>query len=131
MKEPVYGEFCWSELATNDVGKAKEFYTTMFGWQFEDLPIEGMTYTLIKGKNDVFGGIWQIPQNLRDQIPPHWMSYILVEDAQKALDKAKQLGAQEVKEVTQAGDKGRFAIITDPVGAHIALWESSHCAVEK
>ncbi|HAT8247669.1 TPA: VOC family protein, partial [Legionella pneumophila] len=25
---------------------------------------------------------------------------------------------------TQAGEMGRFAIIVDPTGAHVALWES-------
>ena len=52
------------------------------------------------------------------------MAYIFVEDVHAALKKAKQHGAQEVKEVTQAGEMGRFAIITDPSGAHLALWEA-------
>ena len=41
------GTFCWPELATSDVTGAKKFYTTLFGWQFNDNEMgPGMTYTI-------------------------------------------------------------------------------------
>lgn len=43
------GTFCWAELATNDQQGAKKFYTTLFGWTFNDNPIgEAGTYTMLK-----------------------------------------------------------------------------------
>jgi uncharacterized protein len=119
------GEFCWNELATADVKKAKDFYGKVFGWQFSEYTHGEMTYTLIKLNDKEFGGIWQIPTEKQNEIPPHWMAYILVKDAAAALEKAKQHGATEVKPVTQAGEMGRFAIIVDPTGAHVAVWEPS------
>ncbi|KTD18894.1 VOC family protein [Legionella jordanis] len=125
MTQPSFGQFCWNELATPDVQKAKDFYSKVFGWQFEDLDSGQMTYTIVKSNNKEFAGIWHIPNEHQHEIPPHWMAYILVPDVAQALDKAKQNGAQEIKGVTKAGDMGQFAIITDPTGAHLALWQTT------
>jgi len=122
---PQFGDFCWNELATTDVKAAKDFYGKVFGWEFVDHDMGDMTYTMIKhnGK-DSFAGIWAIPKEQQKQIPPHWMAYISVENVDKALEKATKHGAKIVKPADNAGDFGRFAVITDPTGAHIALWQS-------
>lgn len=121
---PKLGEFCWNELATTNTKAAKDFYGKVFGWTFNDLNMGDMTYTTIKKGDKEFAGIWSIPKDQEKQIPPHWMAYILVENVDESLQKAKENGAQIVKPVTAAGDMGRFAIITDPTGAHIALWQT-------
>lgn len=126
MSQPGLGELCWNELATPDLKKSKEFYSKVFGWQFTDTTTDDMTYTLVKSKDQEFAGIWEIPKDQQAHIPPHWIAYILVADVAVALKKAVQHGAKEMKGVTQAGDMGQLAIITDPTGAHIALWEPSN-----
>ncbi len=118
------GEFCWNELATNNVKAAKDFYGKVFGWKFTDHDMGDMTYTTVQHNNKDLAGIWGIPKDKEKNIPPHWMAYILVENVDKALEKANKNGASTVKPVTNAGDIGRFAIITDPTGAHVALWQS-------
>jgi len=123
MTKPITGEFCWNELATHDVQKAKNFYGEVFGWQFKDIQTEEKQYTLVKSNDKEFAGIWQIPQDKKNQIPPHWMSYILVSDVTAALEKAQKNGAIVKVEITKAGEMGHFAIIIDPIGAQIALWE--------
>lgn len=120
---PKTGEFCWNELATANVQGAKDFYGKVFGWEFHDEELGDMTYTMIKHNGKDCGGIWAIPKDKQKQIPPHWMAYILVENLEKALEKAVKHGATEMKPPTNAGDMGRLAIIVDPVGAHIALWQ--------
>ena len=124
MNTPMNGEFCWNELATPDVKSAKEFYGKLLGWQFSEVDAGGMTYTMMKSKNDNFGGIWQIPTEQKNEIPPHWMGYILVEDVEKTLEDAVKLGATVKMPVTNVGDFGRFVLIIDPTGAHIAFWQS-------
>lgn len=124
-EQPKMGQFCWNELATSNVKEAKDFYGKVFGWQFSDHDMGDMTYTMIKANNQDFAGIWSIPKEKEKQIPPHWMAYILVENLDKSLEKASKHGASIVKPATNAGDMGRFAIITDPTGAHIALWQAT------
>ncbi len=42
---PQAGEFCWNEILTSDTAKAKEFYSTLFGWEMTDMDMGYMTYT--------------------------------------------------------------------------------------
>lgn len=121
---PKVGEFCWYELATTNVKAAKDFYGSVFGWKFSDHAMGDMTYTMIKRNDHEFGGIWAIPKGQENHIPPHWMGYILVDDLDESLKNAQKHGAAIVKPADNAGDFGRFAIIQDPTGAHIALWQS-------
>lgn len=126
MSQHDTGHFCWNELATAEVKKAKEFYSKLLGWQYKEIHSEEMTYTIIQAGDKEIAGIWEIPADQQNMIPPHWMSYILVDNVAATLEKAKQHGAQEIKEVTYVGDLGLFAIIKDPTGAHIAFWESNN-----
>jgi uncharacterized protein len=121
--QPNVAEFCWNELATSNVSAAKDFYGKVFGWKFSDHEMGDTTYTMIKLNNKDLGGIWSIPKDKAKQIPPHWLAYILVENLDKSLEEALKHGASVVKPASNAGDFGRFAIITDPTGAHIALWQ--------
>lgn len=121
---PKAGDFCWNELATSNVQAAKNFYGKVFGWEFSDHDMGDMTYTMITINNKQAAGIWAIPKELEQQISPHWMTYILVDDIEASLQKAENEGAKIIKPIQNAGDFGRFAIITDPTGAHIALWQT-------
>lgn len=120
---PQIGQFCWNELATTNVQAAKDFYGKIFGWEFVDHNMGEMTYTMVKMNNKDLAGIWSIPKDKQQEIPPHWMAYILVANVEETLKKAENQGASIVKPVSQAGDFGLFAIITDPTGAHVALWQ--------
>jgi predicted enzyme related to lactoylglutathione lyase len=126
MSKKHFGEFCWNELATNNVQSAKNFYGKIFGWEFTDHVMGEMTYTMIKSGEKEFGGIWQIPTDKANEIPPHWMGYILVENIKDTVAKAEKLGATIKMPITPAGDFGLFTVIADPTGAHIAFWESLH-----
>ncbi|RAP35411.1 glyoxalase [Legionella quinlivanii] len=125
MDKPQVGNFCWNELATPDVSAAKEFYGKLLGWQFTEQVTGDMVYNFIKipGSDDL-GGIWGIPKDRQNEIPPHWMGYILVEDLEDKLEKATELGATVKMPVTPVGEIGYFAILVDPTGAHIALWQN-------
>lgn len=119
------GEFCWNELATTDVKAAKKFYSEVFGWEFSDHQMGDSTYSMVRCGDKEIAGMWQIPHDKSDEIPPHWMSYILVENLSKSLEAVQKNGATVKVPPTKAGEFGKFAIIIDPVGAHVALWETS------
>lgn len=121
---PKVGEFCWNELATTNVKAAKEFYAKSFGWTFTDYPMGDMTYAMVTCGDKEFAGFWEIPQDQQPHIPPHWMSYILVDKLEQQLEIVIKHGASVKVPITKAGNFGQFAIITDPTGAHVALWES-------
>jgi predicted enzyme related to lactoylglutathione lyase len=117
------GSFSWAELATTEDGGAKKFYTTLFGWGFEDSPAgPDMVYTMLKKNGKNVGALYKLgPQ--QKGVPPHWNTYVTVASADQSAKKAKELGGKIVMEAFDVMDVGRMAIVQDPQGAMISLWE--------
>jgi predicted enzyme related to lactoylglutathione lyase len=103
---------------------AKTFYSQLFGWEGQDMPIgPGMVYTMLKlGGKDV-AALYQKGEEMK-QVPTHWASYISVTSADETAAKAKELGATVVQEPFDVMDVGRMAVITDPTGAHFCIWQA-------
>jgi uncharacterized protein len=113
--------FVHVELNTNDVAKAKGFYSKMFDWKMEDVPMPTGTYTMIGVGDGTGGGLMKNPI---PNSPSFWLSYVLVDDIEAATKKAKSLGATVCKDVTQVMDMGWLSIIADPTGAMLGLWKA-------
>jgi predicted enzyme related to lactoylglutathione lyase len=123
--EPKVGSFCWLELGTTDRNAAKSFYTSLFGWTAADTPMgPDMIYTMFRiGENDT-GGAYQLMKDQLDaHVPPHWMPYVMVESADAAAAKAVSLGAQQIVPPMDIPNVGRFALVQDPSGAHISVFQ--------
>jgi uncharacterized protein len=123
--EPKVGSFCWLELATTDRAGAKNFYSRLFGWAAQDNPMgPDMIYTMFRlGGNDVGGAYQMTKQEIEAHVPPHWMLYVKVESADAAAARAVSLGAQQIVPPTDIPNVGRFAVIQDPTGAHLSLFQ--------
>ena len=114
--------FVHIELQTKDLAKAKDFYSMLFDWKLEDMPLsDGGSYTMINVGEGTGGGMFANPD---PSVPSHWLAYVGVEDIQAATDKARELGATVVRDVTEGSDYGWFSVVIDPTGAAIALWQS-------
>jgi predicted enzyme related to lactoylglutathione lyase len=113
--------FVHVELATTDIGKAKQFYRQLFDWQLEDMPMPEGTYTMVSVGEGTGGGMMQHPM---PGAPSMWMAYVLVDDIRAATAKAKSLGATIMRDATEVPDMGWFSILVDPTGAHLGLWQS-------
>lgn len=112
---PAAGVFVWDELTTPDPAGAKEFYGGLFGWTFRDEDMGGMTYTVVQLDESQIAGLMARPEGF--DIPPHWKTYVKVDDADATVAKAKELGASVIVEPTDIPDVGRFAVLQDPIGA--------------
>jgi uncharacterized protein len=114
------GTFCWVGLATSDPAAAEGFYTSLFGWEAEELSAGGAgTYTMLRrAAHDVAILYRQQPEARAAGAPPHWTSYISVEDADATAARAAELGGAAVfREPFDVLDAGRVAAIGDPTGA--------------
>lgn len=119
------GTFCWADLTTTDQSAAKDFYGRLFGWEAEDMPVgDGAVYTMMRldGK-DVAAISAQQPQQAEAGVPPTWNSYVSVESADAAADRAGQLGATVHAPAFDVLEAGRMAVIQDPQGAFFMAWE--------
>jgi predicted enzyme related to lactoylglutathione lyase len=121
------GSFCWVELGTTNAKAGKAFYSALFGWQPNDMPMgPDQFYTMLKLNGKDVGAMYELDQNMRAMgIPPHWMLYIAVSSADEAAAKAKTLGATVMKEPFDVFDAGRMAVIQDPTGATFCIWQAN------
>src|SRR5438132_13982272 len=89
------GTFSWADVATTDQQAAKGFYSGLFGWQADDMPMgDGAAYSMMRlnGK-DVAAVAPQPPQQRDAGVPPAWNSYGTVVSPGAAAGKAGQAGA--------------------------------------
>jgi uncharacterized protein len=114
--------FVHVELNTTDLEKAKDFYSKLFDWTLEDIPMgPSDTYTIIKVGEGTGGGMLKNPM---PGVPSFWLAYVLVDEIGAATKKAASLGAKVVKDSVEVPNMGWFSIIEDPTGAAVALWQA-------
>jgi predicted enzyme related to lactoylglutathione lyase len=114
------------EVATSDAVASKHFYGSLLGWKPEDVPAGDMgTYTLMKYKGKEAAGLYALnPEQRKQGVPPHWMSYIAVKSADASAKKATELGGKVLAGPMDVMDLGRMAVIQDPGGAVFSLWQA-------
>ena len=112
------GTFSWAELATSDAEAAKAFYTQLFGWEYDDNPIgDGQVYTMATRDGGTVAALFNSDQ------PPHWNCYVTVASADETAAKAAAAGASVIAEPFDVMEVGRMAVLADPQGAALCIWE--------
>lgn len=116
------GSFCWIELATSDAAAARAFYTQLFGWSVNEIPMGEMgTYSIFQHGGRDCAAMYQSGPG--EGIPPNWLSYVAVKDADASAAQARTLGGQIVKGPFDVFDSGRMAVVSDLQGAVFAIWQ--------
>lgn len=115
--------FVHVELATTDLGKAKDFYGKLFDWKLNDMPMGGgETYTMLDVGEGTGGGMMKAPM---PNMPSGWLAYVGVDDIAASTKKAKSLGGTIIRDVTEIPNVGAFSIVQDPTGAVFAMFQAS------
>jgi len=113
------GTFCWIELAVPDRRAAQQFYTSLFGWTTNEVPMgEDEPYVMLEKDGRNVGALYQSAQ-----APPNWLSYINVESVDDSAKRARDLGATLLQEPFDVMDVGRMAVVQDGQGAVFAVWQ--------
>lgn len=124
-KELLPGSFCWPELASPDLAKAKVFYSRLFGWTAVDVPSSGGHYALLQLRGLDVAGLRSMEADERQKgVPSHFMSYVSTSSVDASAAKAAELGGQVCAGPFDVEGIGRMAVVTDPGGAVFALWEA-------
>ncbi len=124
MSQPQ-GLFGWVDLSTSDVESAKRFYCSLFGWESVDIPTPmGPAYTMLRKDGQLVAGLGPQPPGMAEAgVPSTWNSYLIVDDADDVLDRAAEAGGSVVMPVMDVMTEGRMAMIADPSGAVVGLWQ--------
>lgn len=114
----------WHELNTWDARKSRSFYRRTLGWTFEKLTLpDGEAYWIARKDGRAVGGIYNLTAPEFQGIPSHWMTYMRVDDIERAEEDALKAGGELTRPATTLPGIGRISLVSDASGAFIGLIE--------
>jgi uncharacterized protein len=118
-----HGRFAWHELATTDPDAAAKFYPQLTSWTTE--PMEGMpNYTLWMNGDSPVGGVLPLADELKTRgVQTHWLPYVQVYDVDACVRQVGTLGGTVRMQPKEVPHVGCWAVIADPQGATIGVFE--------
>jgi uncharacterized protein len=112
------GALVWNEAAVDDPASAREFYSAVFGFIFDEVPgAEGYT-TFATGGNPLgeLGG-------LQPGSPKGWTVCFAVESVDETVARV-EAGGGKVTMAPKDTEYGRFAVVEDPWGAPFSVMQT-------
>ena len=114
---------CWVDTFQPDAGAAAGFYGELFGWDFEERAPDGeVEYLVARLRGSAVAAV--APQ--APGAPPQatWNTYIAVASADDAAERVVAAGGSVLAGPFDVRDAGRMAVIADPAGAVVHLWQA-------
>jgi uncharacterized protein len=134
----IPGVPCWVDASEPDPAAAVDFYSALFGWEFEDaMPpgsegkyfiarFEATGWSLFDQSGDSRGGdvaaVGSIPQGAPSVAM--WNTYFWVDSADDAASRVRDAGGSVVIEPFDIMDACRIAVFTDHEGAAFCVWQA-------
>jgi predicted enzyme related to lactoylglutathione lyase len=119
--------FSYSDLQTTDLDAATAFYTDLFGWGHDDVPMgegaDNIYRMFTKDGRVVCAAAKQRPEQAEAGVPPMWNTYFTVSDVDTAAKNCEAAGGTIHAQPFDVFDSGRMAVISDPAGAFFCLWQ--------
>ena len=122
------GTINWVDMVTSDLDAATAFYTGLFGWETEDLPMPGdvggvYRFFRLGGRDAAAAGTLP-PEMAAQGIPSHWNVWVASDNADRTVEKAAAAGGQVLMAPATLGPSGRLAMVADPGGAAVGIWQA-------
>jgi uncharacterized protein len=115
----------WNELATRDMAAATAFYAKVFPWSAKtsDMP-GGQQYTEFQLNGNSIAGGMPMGKDMPAEVPPHWLVYFTVANTDDIVKRTQELGGKVMMPPMDI-PQGRFAVLTDPLGATFAVIQAA------
>ena len=114
----------WVDLQTSDQAGAKSFYTALFGWSYDDQPVgDDAVYSMAQKNGKDVAAIAGLPM---PGVPPHWNTYVTVADVDATAAQVPTAGGSVMGDPFDVMDAGRMAIVADPTGAMLCVWQAKN-----
>jgi len=116
----AHGDITHIDIPVSDLEKASAFYSTLFGWSISEIPgFEG--YPMWRAPNQISGG-GLAP---RDDGFTQPRSYVEVDSIDDTVGKARDIGGEVLQEKQPIDATSWWAVIRDPDGNVIGLFEGT------
>lgn len=113
------GQFVWRELVCRGLPSAREFYATLFGWGYDDVPAKSGSYNVVKHHGRAIGSMRAMAPATKAE--PHWRSYVCVEDAEHVARIAGDNGGRVLVVPHAVPELGVVTVVADPTGAALTV----------
>ncbi len=110
----------WIDMGSPDLDKSRAFYSALFGWECPEGPPEagGYSVCLLNGKT-----VAGLGPKMNPDMPTVWLTYVNVDSADETVAKVSSNGGAVLLAPMDVLDVGRMALVADPVGAVLGLWQ--------
>lgn len=119
-----HGDFCYVELMTGDHDRAVAAYTHVLGLTAESQDVPEGSYTRLLLDGQIAAAVGTDPAQVKAGVPPHWVTYVAVDDLKATHRRAVEAGAEETLAPFAIPDMGQLSGIRDPTGATLFLWQA-------
>jgi len=114
---------CFFEIPAEEPEALQDFYRDLFGWTFEKVPGRFRYYKINTPQEVPRGGL-----TARQDRGHAVVNYVKVASIAESGAKARQLGAQVLVDKKPVPGAGWYAVLLDPQGNRIGLWEDDPAA---
>ncbi|MGH3471777.1 MAG: VOC family protein [Nocardioidaceae bacterium] len=116
----MHGDITHIDIPADDIQRARDFYSSLFGWNINEVPgYEG--YPMWQAPNKISGG--GITQRQGELAYPR--SYVEVDSIDDALAKVTAMGGKAVMAKTPISETSWYASFEDTEGNHLGLYEGT------
>ena len=116
---------CFVDVLTTEIEPARRFYAGIFGWEFAgpgamptDPPGE---YFVARVRGADVAGLGTLPG---PQTPAAWNTHVAADDIELLTTRAVNAGGSVLIAPFEVAPAGRMAVIADPTGAALTLWQA-------
>jgi len=115
---------CWADTSQPDPGAVLDFYSGLFGWEFESVMPPGSPgkYFVARIRGGDTAAVGSIPEGAPSIAT--WNTYIWVESADETAAQVRNAGGTVVMGPFDVMDSGRMAVCSDPEGAVFFVWQA-------
>jgi predicted enzyme related to lactoylglutathione lyase len=122
-KTAAHGRIVWHDLLTTDHAAARSFYTQVAPWKTQPWE-DAKDYEMWTLNGEPIGGVTNIgPEMAAAGVRPHWLAYVCVYDVDACARQAVSLGGKLRSGPKEVPHVGCWAVISDPQGATIGIFE--------
>ncbi len=115
------GAPCWADLWTSDVEESRRFYSRLFDWEAQEPdPTYGGYFMFTRQGSPIAGAMGSMGDQQADDT---WKPYLCAEDMTASLEKVQAAGGQVIVPAMPVGELGVQAVVQDPTGAVVGLWQ--------
>lgn len=121
------GGIGWVDLTVRDAADIRDFYRDVVGWTASEVSMGGYDdFCMNEPQTGTPAAGVCHARGENAHLPPHWMVYVRVADLDASLARCAERGGRVTEGPRPFGAGRRFAVIEDPAGAALAVYEDTN-----